>query len=173
MKVSDGLASVLLGRGLSRGYGLQGGSVAHLIDSFVRLGGQMQYQHHEEHSLFAATGDYLVSGVTGLAFVSTGPAGTNALTGLLGAWQDSLPLLVISGQSRSSEVSYGTEVRQIGSQEAPILDIVRKITKKSLFLGPDDKLKDCVSSLLDSAVSGRPGPVWLDISIDIQLSSRP
>jgi acetolactate synthase-1/2/3 large subunit len=130
----------------------------------------MDYQHHEEHSLFAATGDYLVSRVPGLAFVSTGPAGTNALTGLLGAWQDGLPVLVVSGQSRSNEVSYGTEVRQIGSQEAPIVDIVKRITKKSLFFMPNENLEDCVLDLLNVAVSGRPGPVWIDLPIDVQLS---
>lgn len=172
MKLTDRLAACLIELGLERAYGLQGGSVAHVIDSYVRHGGVVTYQHHEEHSILAATGDCLSSGRPGLAFVSTGPAGTNAITGLLGAWQDSLPLMVISGQARSSEMSYDTPLRQIGSQEAPILDIVRRITKRSILFTEDLDVKHCLSDLYDAATSGRPGPVWLDIPIDLQLSEE-
>jgi len=170
MKLTDRLAFSLLDLGFERSYGLQGGSVAHIIDSFVRHGGNMTYQHHEEHSILASTGDYLTSGHPGLVFVSTGPAGTNAITGLLGAWQDSIPLLVISGQARSFEMSYGSGLRQIGSQEAPIVEVIRSITKESVVLTVDRDIKDCVEELFEVAVAKRPGPVWLDIPIDLQLS---
>jgi acetolactate synthase-1/2/3 large subunit len=172
MKFTDRLADSLLKLGLVRAYGLQGGSVAHIMDSYVSLGGSLSFQHHEQHSILAATGDFLTSGLPGLVFVSTGPAGTNALTGLLGAWQDSIPLIVVSGQTRVNELSYGLGVRQVGSQESPIVDLVKPITKKAVCFLAEDGVSECIEDLLETATSARQGPVWLDIPIDLQLSEN-
>lgn len=169
MKYSEALANELLIRGIVRGYGLQGGSVSHLIDSFISLGGDFYFHHHEQHSAIAATGDYLASKIVPVVFISTGPAGTNAITGLLGAYQDSIPIIFISGQARSDQLSYKNNVRQIGSQEAPILDIVRPLTKWSKLVEQDDSVASLVAEAIRVATSERNGPVWLDIPIDIQL----
>lgn len=170
MKFSDAFASSLLDAGVSRAYGVQGGSVAHLIDSFQRSGGRTCFDHHEQHSALAATGDYLVSGTVPAVFVSTGPAGTNAITGLLGAYQDSLPVLFVSGQTRTDEMSYGRGVRQIGSQEAPILDVVRPLTKDARLATDATHPKEMIEAAIRIATSGRPGPVWIDIPVDVQLA---
>jgi acetolactate synthase-1/2/3 large subunit len=148
MKFTDRLANSFLSLGLVRAYGLQGGSVAHIMDSYVS------------------------SGLPGLVFVSTGPAGSNTLTGLLGAWQDSIPLIVVSGQTRVSELSYGLGVRQVGSQESPIVDLVKPITKKALCFLAEDGLTECIDDLVETAMSPRQGPVWIDIPIDLQLSEN-
>lgn len=170
MKFSDAFAKSLLACGIKRAYALQGGSVAHLIDSFERHGGIICFDHHEQHSVLAATADYLVTREVPVVFMSTGPAGTNAITGLLGAFQDSLPVLFVSGQARADELSYGTGVRQIGSQEAPILDIVSPLTKVASLVRMGDNPKNLIKNAIRIAVEGRPGPVWLDIPVDVQLA---
>ena len=170
MKFSDVFAKSLLACGVTRVYGLQGGSVAHLIDSFERQGGLICFDHHEQHSALAATADYLVTRQVPAVFVSTGPAGTNAITGLLGAFQDSLPVLFVSGQARADEMSYDTGVRQIGSQEAPILDVVAPLTKEATLVRMGESPKNLIESAVRIAVEGRPGPVWLDIPVDVQLA---
>lgn len=169
MKVTDRLAQALSSKGISRVYGLQGGSVAHIFDSLEEVGIQVKYVHHEESAAFAAMADSLTKTYVGTLVVTTGPAGTNAITGVLGAWQDSLPLLVISGQTRSSHLSYGKQVRQYGSQEAPILDLVKPITKATYLVSKFDDIEEIIFDALEVCQEGRPGPVWIDIPIDVQL----
>jgi acetolactate synthase-1/2/3 large subunit len=101
------------------------------------------------------------------AALSTGPAATNALTPLLGAWQDSIPCMFISGQQRVGLTSYGKKVRQVGSQEAPILDIVRPIVKGAFFVDEIGKLREMLWLAYLRSIDGRKGPVWLDIPVDV------
>ncbi len=171
MKVTARLARALLSKGIRRVYGLQGGSVAHIFDSLEEVGIQVKYLHHEESAAFAAMAESLSKTYVGTLIVTTGPAGTNAITGVLGAWQDSVPLLVISGQARSSQLSYGKQVRQFGSQEAPILDLVKPITKKTYLVSKFDVIEEVIFDALEVCQKGRPGPVWIDIPIDVQLMS--
>lgn len=171
MKVTTRLSRALLSKGIRRVYGLQGGSVAHIFDSLEEVGIQVKYLHHEESAAFAAMAESLSKDYVGTLVVTTGPAGTNAITGVLGAWQDSVPLLVISGQARSNQLSYGRQVRQFGSQEAPILDLVKPITKKTYLVSKFDVIEEVVFEALEVCQKGRPGPVWIDIPIDVQLMS--
>ncbi len=118
----------------------------------------------------AAVANAKVNENIGCVVVTTGPACTNAMTGLLSAWQDSVPCIFISGQSRSNHTSYNKKVRQTGTQEVNICDIVRPITKYATFVKNKDNFQDELRKALSIAISGRPGPVWLDIPLDIQWS---
>ena len=146
-------------------FGVQGGAVVHLFDACERFGPKPIYCHHEQAAGFAAVAYARVKGY-GVCITTTGPGSTNAITPLLGAWQDSIPCMFISGQVRSNQTSYGKPVRQVGTQEAPILDIVRRMTKLD-----DDVYGGYVAEIFkaayDESVGGRPGPVWLDIPQDV------
>lgn len=171
MKGSDHVAAFLKGK-VSAVFGVQGGAVVHLFDSFARLGPQPIYCHHEQAAGFAA-GSYSRINGFGICVVTTGPGSSNALTPALGCWQDSIPVLFISGQTRTKHTSYGTSQRQIGTQEAPICDIVRPITK---WTGCVDRVENLASMLVHAyrmSLEGRPGPSWLDIPQDISWAEMP
>src|SRR4051812_40500915 len=104
-------------------FAVQGGAVTHLLDSCSRLGPKPIFHHHEQAAGFAAAAYARVKGY-GVCITTTGPGSVNALTSCLGAYQDSIPMMFLSGQQRYSLTSYGKPVRQVGSQEAPICDIV-------------------------------------------------
>jgi acetolactate synthase-1/2/3 large subunit len=173
MKLTDALASVLKANGVNHIFGLQGGAVVHIFDSLERNGIGVTYTHHEQSAALAAVAYAKVTENLGCAVVTTGPGATNALTGLLAAWQDSIPCLFISGQVRSQHTSYGRKVRQVGTQEVNICDIVRPISKYCKFIESKDSFIDELCHALEIARSGRPGPVWLDLPLDFQWTDIP
>ena len=168
MKGSDIIAEFLRDQRVLHVFGLQGGSVVHIFDSLEQIGIPVTYTVHEQAAALAAVSATRLSGVPCVCVVTTGPAGTNALTGLLAAWQDSIPTVFISGQTRSSQMSYGTNVRQVGSQEFPIIDVVKPMTKYAEVVRTVESLEESLKVAFEIALSGRPGPVWLDIPVDIQ-----
>jgi acetolactate synthase I/II/III large subunit len=168
MKLSDVLAKILQKKGVSHVFGLQGGGVVHIFDSLERNGIGVTYMHHEESVALAAVAHAKVTGELGCAVVTTGPGSTNAITGLLAAWQDSIPCLFVSGQVRSQHTSYGRKVRQVGTQEVNICDIVRPITKDTKFINDKENFVSELNNAIEVAHSDRPGPVWLDLPLDYQ-----
>lgn len=173
MKLTDALAERLLAHGIGHVFGLQGGAVAHMFDSFERLGVGVTYTHHEQSAALAAVAYAKATENVGCAVVTTGPGATNAITGLLAAWQDSIPCLFLSGQARAQHTSYGRKVRQVGTQEVNICDIVRPITKYASFVSRADQFLSELERALSIAREGRPGPVWLDIPLDLQWADVP
>lgn len=173
MKLTDALAERLLAHGIRHAFGLQGGAVAHMFDSFERLGVGVTYTHHEQSAALAAVAYAKATENVGCAVVTTGPGATNAITGLLAAWQDSVPCLFLSGQARAQHTSYGRKVRQVGTQEVNICDIVRPITKYTSFVSRADQFLTELERALAIAREGRPGPVWLDIPLDLQWADVP
>lgn len=173
MKLTDVLASVLLEHGMRHAFGLQGGAVVHIFDSLQRAGIDVTYMHHEQSAALAAVANARISGRPGCCVVTTGPGSTNAITGLLAAWQDSIPCLFLSGQARSQHTSYGRKVRQVGTQEVNIRDIVRPITKASMFITDKDSFAEQLRHALEIACGGRPGPVWIDLPLDFQWADIP
>lgn len=127
---------------------------------------------HEQGCAIAAEGYARLSGKTAVVCVTTGPGGTNALTGVLGQWLDSIPVLYLSGQVRydTTVASTGLPLRQFGDQEANIVDIVRPITKYAVMVTDPQHVRYHLEKALHLAVAGRPGPVWLDIPLNIQSS---
>ncbi|MDC3376932.1 thiamine pyrophosphate-binding protein [Candidatus Nanopelagicales bacterium] len=168
MKVSDLIAELLEEAGVRHAFGVQGGAVVHIFDSLEESLINVTYSVFEQSAALAAVAASRVSGQPQLCVVTTGPGGTNAVTGLLAAWQDSVPTIFVSGQTRASQVSYGTNQRQIGSQEAPILNIVRPICKAAVFVGSPVDVESALVSAIKLATTGRPGPVWIDIPVDVQ-----
>lgn len=171
MKVSDYVAQFLRQK-VGHVFGLQGGAVVHLFDSCESMGPKPVYCHHEQAAAFAA-GSYARIHGYGVCVVTTGPGAFNSLTPLLGHWQDSIPVLFISGQTRAAHVSYGTKHRQVGSQEAPIVSVVKPITKWADWCRTPHDVKPMLENAYRVSLVNRPGPVWLDIPVDCQWSEMP
>ncbi len=169
MKLSDVIVDLLVRAGLTEVFAVTGGAVLHLVDSAMRRPGlKVVFNHHEQASALAAVAYSRASRNIGCAFLTTGPAGTNALTGLLAAWQDSVPVLFLSGQSRLATTSHGRRLRQAASQEFDIVTLVKPITKYAHMLTRAEDIRFHLEKALYLARSGRPGPVWLDIPLDLQ-----
>ena len=134
MKVTNLIAKLLKQNKIDHAFGLQGGAVVHIFDSLIKNKINITFTHHEESAALAATAYAKVTNNIGCAIVTTGPGSTNAITGLMAAWQDSVPCIFISGQARSNHVSYGKKVRQVGTQEVNICDIVKPLTKYTKFI---------------------------------------
>ena len=173
MKLTDIIGLTLKKHGIETVFGLQGGAVVHIFDSIEKYGIKTVYTLHEQTASLACVSNSKSTNIFGCAVVTTGPAATNAITGLLAAWTDSTPCLFISGQVRSAHMSYGRKVRQIGTQEAPICDIVRPITKHSIFIEKPENFQIELEQAIQIACSGRPGPVWIDIPVDFQWLDIP
>lgn len=170
MKLTDAFAKAITSIGIKHVFGLQGGAVVHFFDSLEKFKIGVTYNHHEESAALAATAYAKVSQNIGCAIVTTGPGSTNAITGLMAAWQDSVPCLFISGQAISEHTSYGKNVRQVGTQEVNICDIVRPLTKYTKFINDKNTFLSELKKAISISQSGRPGPVWLDVALDIQWS---
>ena len=168
MKLTDTFAILLKKFNVKHVFGLQGGAVVHFFDSLERKKIKVTYTNHEQSAALAGVSYAKTTQNIGCVIVTTGPGSTNAITGLLAAWQDSVPCLFISGQARSNHVSYGKKVRQVGTQETNICDIVRPITKYTKFIKKKETFVNEVLKAVNIAKSGRPGPVWLDVALEIQ-----
>ncbi len=127
--------------------------------------------HHEQASTIAAEGYARIKNSLGVACVTTGPGGINALNGVYGAWTDSIPLLIVSGQVKR-ETCLGNydlpDLRQLGDQEIDIISVVQSITKYSAQVLDPNQIRYHLEKALFLATSGRPGPCWLDIPVDVQ-----
>ena len=151
---------------------VSGGGNMHLIDSLGK-NENLEYvcNHHEQACAIAAEGYARVSNKIGIAYVTTGPGGTNAITGVYGAWVDSIPMMIISGQVKfQTTIASQPELnlRQLGDQEVNIVDIVRPITKYAVMITDKNSIKFHLQKAVYEAKHGRPGPVWLDVPLDIQ-----
>ena len=123
--------------------------------------------HHEQASAMAGVAYSKYTGKPSLVCPTTGCGGTNAITGLLDAWQDSLPVIFVSGNVNLHQIS-PPGVRNLGVQEARIIEIVQSITKYAKLIESVDEVEEVVQEALKAATTGRPGPVWIDIPMDIQ-----
>jgi acetolactate synthase-1/2/3 large subunit len=144
----------------------------HLNDS-IGASDRLQYicNHHEQACAMAAEGYARITGRVGVINVTTGPGGLNALTGVFGAWTDSVPMLVISGQVKreTAMASYpGLRLRQLGFQETDIVPMVRRMTKYAATVLDPNEIGYHLDRALWLAENGRPGPVWIDIPVDVQ-----
>lgn len=172
IKVSDYVAKKLVEYGVSDVFMISGGGAMHLNDSIGKCKG-LNYicNHHEQASAIAAEGYSRATGKLGVVIVTTGPGGTNTLTGVIGQWLDSVPVLYISGQ-----VKYETTIdsckeiglRQLGDQEINIVDIVKPVTKYAEMVRNSNDIKKMIDKAVYLATHGRPGPVWIDIPLNIQ-----
>ncbi len=171
IRVADYIAGFLVKNGITHVFTVTGGGAMHLNDAFGHKEGlTCIYQHHEQACAMAAEAYARVHNRMAAVCVTTGPGGTNALTGVLGAWLDSIPLLVISGQVRSDLTarSTGLNIRALGDQEFDITKAVQCMTKYAQMVTEPEKVPGCLEKAVFLAKSGRPGPCWLDIPLDVQ-----
>ncbi len=171
IKLSDYVFDFIAGQGVRHVFLLPGGGCMHLVDSLGR-NNRLEYvaMLHEQAAAIAADGYSQMTGNLGVALVTTGPGGTNALTGVAASWLDSIPVLVISGQVKRSDSMAGRGVRQMGFQEIDIVSMARPITKYAVTVTEPDSVRYHLEKAVHLAKNGRPGPVWLDIPLDVQAA---
>jgi acetolactate synthase-1/2/3 large subunit len=174
MKLSDYVIKRLSEHNVEVVFTITGGGSMHLNDSLGKSQ-EVKYfcNHHEQACAIAAEGYSRTLNKLGVVMVTSGPGGTNTITGVIGQWTDSVPVLYISGQIKyetSIESCKEIGLRQLGDQEINIVDIVKPITKYSKFVNDSNKIKYYLDKAIYMATTGRPGPVWLDIPLNIQNS---
>ena len=169
MKVSDLVVKFFENNNFKYVFGVTGGGAMHLNDSFGSSKKiKFIMQHHEQAASMSAESYARSTGKIGLCNVTTGPGGTNAITGVVGAWIDSIPMVIISGQVARKDMINKTNTRQIGVQEINILDIVKPIVKYKTIINNENEILYELQKALSICNSGRPGPVWIDIPLDVQ-----
>ena len=169
IKISDYIANFLEKKKMRHIFGITGGGAMHLNDSFAKNSKlNFIFFHHEQAASMAAESFYRKKNLPCVLHVTSGPGGTNAITGVTGAWIDSLPMFVISGQVGSLDMINKTKTRQIGVQEINIIDIVKPITKYAKTVLNPKMIDIYLNESYEMMMKGRPGPVWLDIPLDIQ-----
>lgn len=171
IKVSDYIARTLAERGITQVFTVTGGGAMHLNDSLGHQAGMnCLYQHHEQACAMAAESYARIHNKLALLCVTTGPGGTNAITGVVGGWLDSIPMLVLSGQVRYDTTARwsGVGIRAMGDQEFDIVKAISCMTKYSEMVTDPLRIRYCLEKAVYLACSGRPGPCWLDIPLDVQ-----
>lgn len=172
MKLSQFVADFLAEKGLSHVFMVTGGGAMHLNDAFAKHAElNTIFMHHEQACAMAAEGFARMYNKPAIVNVTSGPGGVNALNGVFGAWTDSIPMIVISGQVRSDTTMQKTgfsQLRQLGDQECDIVQMVKGITKYAVMIENQNDIAFHLEKAFYLATEGRPGPVWLDIPVDIQ-----
>lgn len=171
MRVADYIADYIYKLGIKDVFLVTGGGMMFLSDgiaSHPHL--KAVCNHHEQAAAMGAVAYAKYNQSFGAAYVTTGCGGTNAMTGLLGAWQDSVPCIFISGQCKRKETvrNSGLRLRQFGVQEADIISVVQPLTKYAVMVNEPEQIAYHLDKAAHLAKSGRPGPVWLDIPLDVQ-----
>lgn len=173
IRIADYIANKLVEHGINDVFMVTGGGAMHLNDAFGRIKG-LSYIccHHEQACAIAAESYTRVSGRIATLNLTTGPGGINALNGVFGAYVDSIGMVVISGQVKRQTMAsnYPIHLRQLGDQEVDIVRMVRPITKYATVLQDPLQVKKVMEQALWLAKNGRPGPVWIDIPIDVQAA---
>lgn len=175
IRLADYVFQTLAERGLDRVFLVTGGGAMHLNDA---IAAESRIRpiccHHEQACAIAAEGYARVSGKPGIVNVTTGPGGINALNGVFGAWTDSIPMLLISGQVKRETMmqTHGLigRIRQLGDQEADIIGMVRGISKYAVTITEPETIRYHLERAIHLASNGRPGPCWIDIPVDVQAA---
>lgn len=171
MKLSDYVVEFIKKNVADSVFLLSGGGIMHLVDSVGKSDINSICCHHEQGAVIAAEGYGRIKNIPGVAVVTTGPGGTNALTGIAGAWLDSIPMMVIAGQVKRSDITpyeNGTPiVRQIGMQELNVVDMARPISKYAVTVMDVNDIRYHLEKGLYLAIHGRPGPVFIEIPLDV------
>jgi acetolactate synthase-1/2/3 large subunit len=177
MKLSDYVFQFVRDLGVKHVFLVTGGGAMHLNESLGRIPEiESVCNSHEQASAIGAENYAKVTGNIGVALVTTGPGGTNAVTGVAGAWLDSTPVLVLSGQVKRPDRMFDAGgkplgMRQLGVQEVDIVSIVKPITKYAVTVLDPTTIRTHLEKAVFLARNGRPGPVWIDIPLDVQAAT--
>ena len=171
IKLSDYVFNFVATLGVSHVFMLVGGGAMHLVDSLGRCS-KLEYicNLHEQACSIAAGAYGQYTNNLGVALVTSGPGGTNTITGVAAAWLDSIPCLFLSGQVKRADLKDSRGVRQMGFQEIGIVEIVKSITKYAVKVTDPATIRYHLEKAVYLARSGRPGPVWIDIPLDVQAA---
>lgn len=173
IRVADLIARLLVQHGITDCFMLTGGGAMHLNDALGREPGLKKiFTHHEQAAAIAAESYCRLSGRPAVVNVTTGPGGVNALNGVYGAYVDSIGMIVVSGQVKRETCApnYPIPLRQLGDQEVDIVSMVRGVTKYAVVLNDPADARKVVEKAIHLARRGRPGPVWIDVPIDVQAA---
>jgi len=169
MIVSDYIVNYIKEKGTKFVFGYPGGMVTYLMDSFDEIEGiKGMLLYHEQAAAFAACSYAQESHKLGVAYATSGPGATNLVTGIAHAFYESIPVLFITGQVNTNDSKGDLLIRQKGFQETDVVSITKSITKFSEYIGNPELIKYYLDKAYYYALSGRPGPVLLDIPIDVQ-----
>lgn len=174
-RLADYVADFLVEHGVTDVFSVVGGGAMHLNDALGHKEGlKVTYNHHEQACAIAAEAYARLDNRIAAVCVTTGPGGTNALTGVVGGWLDSIPMFIISGQvrfdttARYARQCTGMSLRAMGDQEYDIVKSVAPMTKYAVMIEEPERIRYALEKGWNLAVSGRPGPVWIDIPVDYQ-----
>lgn len=174
MKASDAVAKILAANNVTYGFELIGGMITHLVDSINQLGKtKLVSMHHEQAAGFAASAIARGSNhrQLGVALGTSGPGATNLITAIADCWLDSHPCVFLTGQVNTNELKGELSIRQQGFQELDSVALVQSITKYSVQIKDENLLPELLQKAINIAKTGRPGPVLLDIPMDIQRAN--
>jgi acetolactate synthase-1/2/3 large subunit len=174
VRVADLIAQIVADEGVAHVFMVTGGGAMHLNDAFGREPRLTTvFTHHEQSCAMAAESYARLSGAPAVANVTTGPGGINALNGVFGAYTDSIPMVVVSGQVKRETLitSYELPMRQLGDQEVDIVSMAAPVCKMATLLDQPEDTRFVIERALWMAKSGRPGPVWVDVPIDVQSAN--
>lgn len=169
MNNSDFIAKFFSSNGYDTVFGVTGGGAMFLNEAFRKNKKiNFVFTHHEQAAAMAAEAYCRIKKKPAILSVTSGPGGTNAITGVIGAWIDLIPMIIISGQVETKDMILKSGTRQIGIQEANIYEIIKPITKYAKVLNLSSDIEKELKTALKISKQGRPGPVWLDIPLDVQ-----
>lgn len=175
LKIAEAVIAKLHSLGIDQAFSVTGGAAMHLNDAagqFTKL--SVLYMHSEQSCSMAAEGYARIARKPALVIATAGPGAINTLNGVFGAFTDSIPMIILTGQARKNTQRsfYGLDaLRQLGDQEAPMLEIVKPITKDRVEIlesHSGDEIISLIEGLFMCAIAGRPGPVWIEIPVDVQ-----
>ena len=170
-RIADIIADLLVAHGITDVFSLVGGGAMFLNDALGHHAGlRVMYNQHEQACSMAAEGYVRATGNMAAVCVTTGPGGANAITGVLGAYQDNYPMLILSGQVRyeTTAASTGLPLRFLGEQEHDIVRTVRPLTKYAVMVKRPEDVRYEIEKAIFIAQEGRPGPCWVDVPLNIQ-----
>lgn len=168
VKVSDYIFQFLESKGVEYAFMLPGGGAMHLVDSLGKSNIEYVCCLHEQAAAIAAEAYGQHTNEIGVCLTTSGPGATNATTGVTAGWIDSTPMFILSGQAKREDLVGDKGVRQIGSQEVQIIDMVKPITKYAVQIMEADEIRYHLERAYTEATTGRKGPVWLSVPLDIQ-----
>jgi acetolactate synthase-1/2/3 large subunit len=169
IKLSDYVIQFFVDRGVRDAFLVSGGGIMHLLDAVGRNPGLRYYcNYHEQACAIAAEGYARATGRPGLVLGTTGPGAVNALSGMMGGWVDSVPVILLAGQVRTDIIADYDKVRLIGPQEGNAVGMAKPVTKYAVTLKDARRVRWVLEYAWHAATSGRPGPVVIEIPLDLQ-----
>ncbi len=170
IKLSDYVFEVLKAKGVQQVFTLTGGGIMHLVDSMGHSGMEYVCCHHEQAAAIAAQAYDMYQEQLSVCLITTGPGGTNALTGVAAAYVDSTPVIYLSGQVKRSDFASLRGVRQYGAQENDIISMAKPVTKYAVLVDDPEEIRYELEKAVYYATHGRKGPVWIDLPLDVQAA---